>query len=72
MILESFEVNLFCARNLILYQFFVKKVKRTILSDYMLDFNDKENIVTNVDFDCYVTFHPDVSTKVKLINPERT
>ena len=41
------------------------------LSDDVVHFIDKENMVTYVDFDCGITFFPETPTKIRQINRER-
>ena len=46
-------------------------VKKTVSSDDVVHFIDKENIVTYVVFDCGITFLPETPTKIRQINRER-
>ena len=46
-------------------------VRRTVSFDDVVHFNDEENIVTYVDFDCGITFFPENPTKIRHINRER-
>ena len=39
--------------------------------NYIVDFIDKKNIVTYVDFDCGITFYPETPTEIRQINRER-
>ena len=39
--------------------------------DEIVHFNDEENIVTYVDFDCGITFYPEAPTKVGQTNRKR-
>ena len=46
-------------------------VRKTVSFDDFVHFIDKENIVTNVIFDCGITFLPETPTKIRQINRER-
>ena len=56
---------LFCVRKIILY------LKKTVSFDDVVRFIDEENMVTNVDFDCGITFFPETPTKIRQIKRER-
>ena len=43
----------------------------TVPFDDIVHFIDEENIVTYEDFDCGMTFYPEVPTKIRQINRER-
>ena len=45
--------------------------KTTVSFDDVVHFIDEENMVTDVDFDCGITFLPEIPTKFKQINRER-
>ena len=45
--------------------------KKTIFFDDIVHFIDEENIVTNLKFDCGITFYPESPTDMKQINLER-
>ena len=44
--------------------------KRAISFDDLVHFIDQEDIVTNLDFDCGITFYPEAPTKVEKFNRE--
>ena len=46
-------------------------LKKTVPFDDVVDFIDEENMVTDVDFDCGITFFPETPTKVRQIKRER-
>ena len=46
-------------------------VKKTVSFDDVVLFNDDENIVIYVDFDCGITFFPETPTKIRQINREQ-
>ena len=46
-------------------------VRKTVSFDDVVHFNDEENVVTYVDFDCGITFLPETPTKIRQINRER-
>ena len=45
--------------------------KKTVSIDDIVHFIDEEDIVTYVDFDCGITFHPETATKDRQINRQR-
>ena len=45
--------------------------KKTVSFDDIVHFIDEENIVTNVDFDCGITFYPETPTKIRQIKREQ-
>ena len=45
-------------------------LKKTVSFDHVVHFID-ENMVTNVDFDCGITFFPETPTKIRHIKRER-
>ena len=45
-----------------------RNVKKTVSFDDVVHFIDEENIVTYVDFDCGITFFPEIPTKIRQIN----
>ena len=49
----------------------VPNVKKTVSFDDVVHFIDEENMVTDVDFDCGITFFPENPTKFRQINRER-
>ena len=71
MIVQSLHLILFCVQKLILYHFLVIFSRKRFFCDDIVHFNDKENLVTYVDFLCGITFYPEASTKVKQFNRER-
>ena len=46
-------------------------LKKIVSFDDVINFIDEENMVTNVDFDCGITFLPENPTKIRQINRER-
>ena len=46
-------------------------LKKTVSFDDVVHFIDEENMVTNVDFDCGITFFPETPKKIRQINRER-
>ena len=50
----------------------VPNIKKTVSFDDVVYFIDKENMVTDVEFDCGITFCPETSTKIRQSNRERT
>ena len=46
-------------------------VKMIASFDDIVHFIDNENMVTDVDFDCGITFFPETPTTIKQINRER-
>ena len=56
---------------MILYQIVVRLSKKTVSFDDFVQFIDKENIVSYVDFDSGITFFTETPTKIRQINRER-
>ena len=69
--LQSLQFILFCVQKMILYQIVVRMSEKTVSFDDVVHFNDKENMVTYVDFVCGITFLPETPTKIRQINRER-
>ena len=46
-------------------------VKKTVSFDDVVHFIDEENMVTYVDFDCGITFFPEIPTKNTRMNREQ-
>ena len=40
-------------------------MKKTVFFDDVVHFIDEENMVTDVDFDCGITFFPETPTKIR-------
>ena len=55
-----------------LLSIFGPNVKRTVSFDDTVHFFDKVNIVTYVDFDCGLNFHPETPTKIRQIKRDGT
>ena len=45
--------------------------EKTVSFDDIVHFIDEEDIAKYLDFDCGITFNPEILTKIKQIKPER-
>ena len=70
LMLQSLQFIIFFAQKLIIYQIVVMFPKRRFFCDHIVSFNDQENIVTYVDFDCRITFHSEFPTSIGQTNGE--
>ena len=73
MIRQSLSFIHICVRKMILYQILVGISKGLFLSMTLCSSTiiDEENIVFYVDFDCGITFYPEIPTKFRQINHQR-
>ena len=70
MILQSLQFILFLRSEDDLISNCCPNVKKTVSFDDVVQFIDEEIMLTDVDFDCGITFFPETPTKIRQINQE--